>query len=239
MHVLVGMADIASSTLLLWENAHFESVVGAAAAIGGYTKSESGIVRLIWTTCKAMGRHESEQSGVYQPFTTFLKANNISRNPLAPFRGNRFNILLYDAGVIYLSSSLIKKFLIEVWQTPNKLLRTVLVDVQVPEFIAGCKALGLVNKLITGPLWRVIESKDLSILDMNCRYQLLVDCLEKWPGLVMLLQLFHVKPFSLMISRLLMIKSLVLCVHLVNMTPQCKRYSRFFFVLFRLYFIGS
>ena len=180
MHVLVGMADIASSTLLLWENAHFESVVGAAAAIGGYTKSESGIVRLIWTTCKAMGRHESEQSGVYQPFTTFLKANNISRNPLAPFRGNRFNILLYDAGVIYLLSSLIKKFLIEVWQTPNKLLRTVLVDVQVPEFIAGCKALGLVNKLITGPLWRVIESKDLSILDMNCRYQLLVDCLEKW-----------------------------------------------------------
>ena len=180
MHVLVGMADIASSTLLLWENAHFESVVGAAAAIGGYTKSESGIVRLIWTTCKAMGRHGSEQSGVYQPFTTFLKANNILRNPLAPFRGNRFNILFYDAGVIYLLSSLIKKFLIEVWQTPNKLLRTVLADVQVPEFITGCKALGLVNKLITGPLWRVIESKDLSILDMNCRYQLLVDCLEKW-----------------------------------------------------------
>ena len=180
MHVLVGMADTASSTLLLWENAHFESTVGAATAIGGYTKSESGIVRLIRTTCKAMGRHGSEQSGVYQPFTTFLKANGISRNPLAPFRGNRFNILFYDAGVIYFISSLIKKFLTEVWQTPNKLLRAVLADVQVPEFIAGCKALGLINKIITGPLWRVIESKDLSILDMNCRYQLLVDCLEKW-----------------------------------------------------------
>ena len=181
MHILVGMADTASSTLLLWENAHFESTVGAAAAIGGgYTKSESGIVRLIRTTCKAMERHESEQSGVYQPFTTFLKANGISRNPLAPFRGNRFNILFYDAGVIYFISSLIKKILTEVWQTPNKLLRAVLADVQVPEFIAGCKALGLINKIITGPLWRVIESKDLSILDMNCRYQLLVDCLEKW-----------------------------------------------------------
>ena len=51
---------------------------------------------------------------------------------------------------------------------------------QVPEFIASCKALGLVNKIITGPLWRVIESKDVSILDMNSRYQLLVDRLEEW-----------------------------------------------------------
>ena len=30
MHILVGMADTVSSTLLLWENEHFESVVGAA-----------------------------------------------------------------------------------------------------------------------------------------------------------------------------------------------------------------
>ena len=109
MHVLVGMADTASGTLLLWENAHFESAIGAAAAVGGYTKSESGIVRLIRTTCKAMGRHGCEQSGVYQPFTTFLKANDVTRNPLAPYRGNRFNILSYDAGVIYIISSLIKK----------------------------------------------------------------------------------------------------------------------------------
>ena len=49
-----------------------------------------------------------------------------------------------------------------------------------PEFVAGCKALGLVNKIITGPLWRVVESKDLSIVDMNSHYRLLVDCLEEW-----------------------------------------------------------
>ena len=29
-------------------------------------------------------------------------------------------------------------------------------------------------------MWRVIESKDLSILDMNCRYQLLVDRIDEW-----------------------------------------------------------
>lgn len=51
---------------------------------------------------------------------------------------------------------------------------------QVPEFLAGCKALGLVNKIVTGPLWRVIESKDASILDMNIHYRRLLECFEKW-----------------------------------------------------------
>ena len=152
MHVLVGIADTTSSTLQQWETAHFETPAGAAASIVS-NKSESGIVRLICTTCKAMCRQASEQSGVYQPFSTYLKSNGIDRNPLATFRGNRFNILFYDASVVFYLSDLIKKFFLEVWQTPNKLLRTVLTDVQVPEFLAGCKALGLVYKIITGPLW--------------------------------------------------------------------------------------
>ena len=146
MHVLVGMADTTSSSLLTWEKTHFETPVGAAAAIHGVNQtSESGIIRLVRTACKALGRHGNEQSGVYQPFTTFLKSNNILRNPLAPFRGNRFNILFYDAGVVYYLSTLIKTFFLDVWQTPNKLLRAVLADIQVPEFLAGCKALGLIN----------------------------------------------------------------------------------------------
>jgi len=109
-----------------------------------------------------------------------LKSNDITKNPLAPFRGNRFNILFYDAGVVFHLASLIEKFLTEVWQTPNKLLKAVLADIKVPEFLAGCKALGLINKVVTGPLWRVIESKDVSILDMNTHYRRLLDCLNEW-----------------------------------------------------------
>ena len=43
----------------------------------------------------------------------------------------------------------------------------VLADV---EFLAGYKALGLINKIAMGPLWRAIESKDVSILDTNTHY---------------------------------------------------------------------
>ena len=66
------------------------------------------------------------------------------------------------------------------WKTPNQLLRAVLSDSQVPEHLAGCKALGLVNKLGTGPLWRILETLDISILEMNKYFQMLIFHLDLW-----------------------------------------------------------
>jgi len=76
--------------------------------------------------------------------------------------------------------TLIEKFFTEVWQTPNQLLRAVLADIKVPEYKAGCKALGVINKIITGPLWRVLESRDISILKMNEKFCHLKSCLDNW-----------------------------------------------------------
>ena len=180
MHLLVGMADTASSTLLQWKLNHFEGTEGPAGTSVLVRKSESGVGRLVRTACKALSKHGSEQSGVYQSFTSFLESNGIKRNPLASFRGNRFYILFYDAGALYYISNLVKIFFCEVWQTPNQLLRAVLSDIQVPEYLAGCRALGLVNKVITGPLWRVLGTPDISILDMNEYLQMLIAHLDLW-----------------------------------------------------------
>ena len=43
-------------------------------------------------------------------------------------------------------------------------------DVPQDLYIAGCKALGLLDKHITGPLWRILES-DLHILDLPMHYE--------------------------------------------------------------------
>ena len=78
MHVIVGMADTASSTLHQWETSHFDHCSGGSQLCPGpvlVRKSESGTVRLIRTACKALCKHGSEQSGVYQPFTNYLKSN--------------------------------------------------------------------------------------------------------------------------------------------------------------------
>ena len=69
--------------------------------------------------------------------------------------------------MLVLCTTFLETFFTEVRQTPNQLLRAVSSDVKVPEYQAGCKAIGLINKMITGPLWRVLESQDILILDMN------------------------------------------------------------------------
>jgi len=150
LHMIVGMADTAASVLCHWEATSVASTPGSGVII---RKSESGTVRLVRTACKALSKHGSEQSGVYQSFTSFLSSHGVPKNPLASFKGNRFNILFFDAGALFYIAPLVKQFFINVWQTPNQLLRAVLSDIQVPQYLAGCKALGLINKMVTGPLW--------------------------------------------------------------------------------------
>ena len=69
--------------------------------------------------------------------------------------------------MLVLISPLVNDFFKNVWQTPNQLLKAVSADLAVPEHLAGCKALGIINKVITGPLWRVLEDKEITILDLN------------------------------------------------------------------------
>ena len=77
-------------------------------------------------------------------------------------------------------SDFVKSFFFQnIWQTPNQLLRAVYNDIQVPEYLAGCRALGVINKIVTGPLWHLLESSDISITEMNEYYQILVSHIDK------------------------------------------------------------
>ena len=51
---------------------------------------------------------------------------------------------------------------------------------KVPEYLAGCRALGLVNKVVTGPLWHVLKAPDIFILDMNYYLQMLIVHMDIW-----------------------------------------------------------
>ena len=54
----------------------------------------------------------------------------------------------------------------EVYGTPNNLLRAVLEDLNEIENIAGCRALGIIDKLVNGTYWRKCETVE-NILDLN------------------------------------------------------------------------
>ncbi len=55
----------------------------------------------------------------------------------------------------------------------------VLHDLKIQFFMSECKALGLICKLITTPLWNLIEECSINIFDMNDRYLQLVNFLEE------------------------------------------------------------
>ncbi|XP_065646071.1 uncharacterized protein LOC136076670 [Hydra vulgaris] len=126
---------------------------------------ESGVARLIRTACKAFHKRGSDEAGVVGYFNSFLNGKGEDRCMFASFLGNRFNILFYNGAALYYHSKSIKEFLCQ-WPNPNNLLKAVKEDISNILFLAESRALGIFDKLITGPLWRLIEEKK-NILSMN------------------------------------------------------------------------
>ena len=60
------------------------------------------------------------------------------------------------------------------------MFKAVYSDIQVPEPVARCHALGLINKVITGPLWRVRKSADVTTLEINEYFNTLMTNLDIW-----------------------------------------------------------
>ena len=159
LHFMVALADCASEALLEAERCLLEKgeKVGAQKVAPSFCSvKESGTVRLIRTACNAVHKHGSQKAGVHIYFAQYLRDEGVNSMPLASFQGNRFNIIFYDAAGIYFLHEKLKVFL-ESYGAKNQLLTAVLADLYEPVFRAGCKALGLINKFITGPLWRILE----------------------------------------------------------------------------------
>lgn len=62
----------------------------------------------------------------------------------------------------------------------NRLLQAVLKDLQTSHLLIGCRALGIIDKLVTGPFWRYLQTSTVSILQMSDIYTLMKDKFEKW-----------------------------------------------------------
>ncbi|KAK3084521.1 hypothetical protein FSP39_014699 [Pinctada imbricata] len=159
MHIFVNMASEVDKCLSLFENN-----IACGRNPFAFNLSESGATRLTRTTCKGLSLGGCEKSGVGGHFSTFLQEKG-KKNYLLTFRGHRFNHLFYAAGAVYHHASDVSSFLSN-WVNPNDLLKSVHFDISEKSFLSGIRALGIIDKLITGPLWRHIESAN-NILDLN------------------------------------------------------------------------
>lgn len=170
LHYLVGLAECSDKTVSLWEASLSENE-------SSHTSS-SGTQRLIRTACKTFHHRGSQQCGTSTLFRSYMKQKGIFKLPLAQFIGNRFNILFYDAAGL---QHHMVQFLQSVHgKNMNRLLQSVLDDLNNPILIAGYRALGLIDKIVTGPLWRRLEESSVSVLDMSYTYCQLKVKFDTW-----------------------------------------------------------
>ena len=172
LHFLFGLADSAEKVMQQWE---------VQSTSSGETQGNSGTQRLVRTACKAFHHRGSQQCGSSLLFRTYLRKQGLSNIPLAQFVGNRFNILFYDAAGVFFLRNHMQLFIESVHgKDANLLLKAVLKDLKNPLYIAGCRALGLIDKVITGPLWRKIKDSSVSELGMGNVYSELLEKFDSW-----------------------------------------------------------
>ena len=103
------------------------------------------------------------------------------KNKLVSFKGERINILFVIAGAAYYHRNHITDFLQRHCIQTNKLL-TALQDVKEVLFEACFHALGIIGKLITGPLLRLVEEHGTHIFSLNNVWEHVITKLNEFSG---------------------------------------------------------
>ena len=162
LHALVNFADAAQKSIKEVENIIFDGNIPAFDNVNTFTKgTELGTCRLTRTATKAFeeGSRGDEKSGCQGNFRAyvreFLRQNQLRSVPLRAFRGSRVNVLFSNASAVYFLHGQMVAFL-QGYGTENRLLKSVLFDLNTKEYLASVKALCLINKLVTCPLWSVL-----------------------------------------------------------------------------------
>ena len=173
LHLMVSFADSFSTATnkLDYETGH--KAIGAAAdtTLKPFLRSsEPSSIRFERTTAKLFAPGGQDKFGVHDLFTQHLKAKE-KENHLVDFNRQRFNIVFYDGAMTYYLAQEVSDFIKTVYGTGNTLLKAVLLDSEDPWCLARARALGLLSKLVTGPLFRVIEDKHIHISDIGNFYQ--------------------------------------------------------------------
>ena len=172
MHIVVNFASEADKILKL-----FESNVAEGRNPHALGATESGSVRLIRTACKSFTSRGCDKSGVHSMWKSYLDEKG-EENKMVTFKGNRFNITFYDGGAVYFHKDHIHDFISSL-SDANSLLESVNFDIQEPAYLAGIRALGIIDKVITGPYWRLLETKG-GIYDLNTHLHQMKITMEAW-----------------------------------------------------------
>nr|XP_006814530.1 PREDICTED: myosin-9-like [Saccoglossus kowalevskii] len=175
MHVLVNMAAAASSACIEFEKEKQDQI--NTEKLAWYKSNQSFCFNLLYQASKGFTDEGCQKSGVYTDFGPYLEDELKEKNRLIKFEHNRFNVAFYQGAALYYHKQHISDFLSSGrCNSTNKLISQVQTVLDEQVIIAECRALGIISKLVTGPLMRLLE-KDMNYYDMNIHWLELKTCL--------------------------------------------------------------
>ena len=150
MHAINGIGDVWRDSLK-----EFEGLTACNIVTQGFKKSTARACDLLQEISKALTiGHDYQKAGVVHYFEPYLQKMGL-HNKLVSFRGERINILFVMAGATYYYHNNIIDFLDNHCPIKNKLMAAIIGDLKEVLFQACIRALGIMVKLITGPLLRL------------------------------------------------------------------------------------
>ena len=99
----------------------------------------------------------SNEADVASHFNSYL-AGQWRKSSFASFIINSFKILFCNAAALYYHADSIKNF-IRKFPNPNNLFKAVQEDITNEVFLAKGHAFGIIDKILTAPLWKITGSK--------------------------------------------------------------------------------
>lgn len=175
LHVLVNLGSQAETALKLWEKSVLISDLEDSHVNSMNTPD------FIRASTKLCVPGADEKSGYGTLFSSFIENLDPPINlKMSTFHGHRINILFSMGASVFYHRHHIKEFIDTYFpERPNRLVSCISSYISNNVYLAGCRALGIIDKILTGPIWRHIESVD-HILDLNDMWLTFLNYLEEF-----------------------------------------------------------
>ena len=121
-------------------------------------------------------KHGDQRNGKADEWKAFLQ-NLGFKSEMVSFLHHRFNILFVLGGATYFHREHLKTFVNQL-DGSSFLHQSIKMDISDTVLLSACRALGIFNKLVTGPLFRIIE-EDGHIFALNSIWEDLYNYLVK------------------------------------------------------------
>ena len=173
LHTIINMGTVAKDV-----SKEFESIASSDLVSHSYTRGSARSCELLYELSKALTyTHDYQKAGVAHEWAAYLDSKGIT-NHVVCTKGERINVLFAAAAGAYFHRTHVADFL-QISSHDNRLLQA-LPDLQDPLYLAVLKSLGIVDKLVTGPLFRLVECEDKHIFSLNNTWNHVVESMEKF-----------------------------------------------------------